>query len=102
MAKANGCVPCVRMGGRTPGAGSGGKRPVQGWSWGGELSDHRMGEPGVLVQTHPFGGYRTDEDGWVAFGQPPPTAAPGSLSRPTVVGCACRARLPDALPAVMA
>ncbi|GHD56488.1 hypothetical protein GCM10010336_02260 [Streptomyces goshikiensis] len=95
-------MACGRTGGRTPGAAAGGKRLVQGWWQGGELSDHRMGGPRGLVQTHPFGGYRTDEDGWVAFGQPPPTAAPGSLSRPTVEGGACRARLREAIPAVMA
>ncbi|GGZ25876.1 hypothetical protein GCM10010343_61450 [Streptomyces avidinii] len=95
-------MACGRTGGRTPGAANGGKRPVQGWSQGGELSDHRMGDKGGPVQTHPFGGYRTDEDGWVAFGQPLPTAAPGSLARPTVEGCACRARLQDAISAVVA
>ncbi|GGP83758.1 hypothetical protein GCM10010215_06630 [Streptomyces virginiae] len=39
-------MACGRTGGRTPGAADGGKRPVQGWSQGGDLSDHRTGDWG--------------------------------------------------------
>ena len=48
---------------------------------------------GVAVEGHPFGAYQMHTGGRVAFGQPSSTAARGSLPRPTVEVCACRAQL---------
>ena len=51
-----------------------------------------LSDRGVAVEGHPFGAYQMHTGGRVAFGQPSSTAARGSLLRPTVEVCACRAR----------